>query len=93
MVLANPDLERIIRTVEVRTTPVVIAQQLHWAPPHSVRADSKTFEDALQAWRGAKASGDLNHGRHLRRGGRRHADRSGEAAILGAQGHPVEDIL
>lgn len=60
VVLANPDLERIIRTVEVRTTPVVIAQQLHWAPPHSVRADSKTFEDALQAWRGAKASGDLN---------------------------------
>jgi L,D-transpeptidase YnhG len=60
VVLANPDLERIIRTVEVRTTPVVIAQQLHWAPPHSVRADSKTFEDALQAWRVAKASGDLN---------------------------------
>jgi L,D-transpeptidase YnhG len=60
VVLANPDLERIIRTVEVRTTPVVIAQQLHWAPPHSVRVHSKIFEDALQAWRGAKASGDLN---------------------------------
>lgn len=60
VVLANPDLERIIRTVEVRSTPVVIAQQLHWAPPHSVRADSKSFEDALQGWRVAKVSGDLN---------------------------------
>jgi L,D-transpeptidase YnhG len=59
VVLANPDLERIIRTVEVRSTPVVIAQQLHWAAPHSIRADSKSFEDTLQAWRGAKASGDL----------------------------------
>lgn len=60
VVLANPDLERIIRQVEVRTTPVVIAQNLHWAPPHSVRADSKSFEDALQAWRSAKVSGDVN---------------------------------
>ena len=60
VVLANPDLERIIRTVEVRTTPVVIAQQLHWALPHSIRADSKSFDDTLQAWRGAKASGDLS---------------------------------
>jgi len=59
VVLANPDLERIIRTVEVRTTPVVIAQQLHWAPPHSVRADSQAFEDALRGWRTAKTSGDL----------------------------------
>jgi L,D-transpeptidase YnhG len=47
VVLANPDLERIIRTVEVRTTPVVIAQQLHWAPPHSVRVHSKIFEGVI----------------------------------------------
>ena len=60
VVLANPDLERIIRTVEVRTTPVVIAQQLHWAPPHSVRADSQAFEEALRGWRTAKTSGDLS---------------------------------
>lgn len=58
VVLANPDLERIIRTVEVRTTPVVISHRLEWVPPHSVRAQSKTFEEALAAWRDAKSSGD-----------------------------------
>lgn len=59
VVMANPDLERIIKTVSVRTTPVVIAQQLKWVPPHSVAADSKSFEDALNSWRTAKTSGDL----------------------------------
>ncbi len=59
VVLANPDLERIIRTVEVRTTPVVISHRIDWVPPHSVRAQSKTFEEALAAWRTAKSNGDL----------------------------------
>nr|WP_295785306.1 L,D-transpeptidase family protein [Rhodoferax sp.] len=59
VVLANPDLQHIIRTVEVRTTPVVIATQLKWVAPLSVRADSKPFEDALLGWRNAKTSGNL----------------------------------
>jgi L,D-transpeptidase YnhG len=61
VVLANPDLKHIIDTVEVRSTPVVIATQLKWVPQHSVRAESKPFEDALQAWRNAKTSGNLQH--------------------------------
>ena len=60
MVLANPDLERIIRTVEVRTTPVVIANNLRWVPQGSMLAESRHFHDVLQAWRNAKASGDIN---------------------------------
>jgi L,D-transpeptidase YnhG len=60
VVLANPDLQHIIRTVEVRSTPVVIATQLQWVAPLNARADSKPFEDALYAWRNAKTSGDLN---------------------------------
>jgi len=59
VVLANPDLQHIIRTVEVRTTPVVIASQLKWVAPQSVRAESKPFEDALLGWRNAKTSGNL----------------------------------
>lgn len=59
VVLANPDLQHIIRTVEVRTTPVVIAAQLQWVQPHSTRAESKPFEDALLGWRNAKTSGNL----------------------------------
>ena len=60
VVLANPDLARIIRTVEVRTTPVVIATSLRWVPPANVQAENRHFHDVLQAWRGAKASGDIN---------------------------------
>ena len=60
VVLANPDLQRIISTVEVRTTPVVIAQSLHWVAPVSVQPDSRRFADTLQAWRSAKASGDIS---------------------------------
>ncbi len=59
VVLANPDLERILRTVSVRTTPVVIAQSLKWVAPQTIRADSKPFEDALKAWQTAKSSGDM----------------------------------
>ena len=59
VVLANPDLQRIIGTVEVRTTPVVIAQSLNWVAPTSVQAEQRRFGEALQAWRSAKASGDV----------------------------------
>jgi murein L,D-transpeptidase YafK len=59
VVLANPDLEHIIRTVEVRSTPVVIATQLQWVPAQNVRAQGKPFEEALLAWRNAKTAGDL----------------------------------
>ena len=61
VVLANPDLQHIIRTVEVRTTPVVIATELTWVAPHSTRLVGKPFEDALNAWRNAKTSGNLQH--------------------------------
>ncbi|MBI2771367.1 MAG: L,D-transpeptidase family protein [Burkholderiales bacterium] len=59
IVLANPDLHRVIGTVEVRTTPVVIAQNLQWVTPQSTQPDSKRFADVLAAWRAAKASGDV----------------------------------
>jgi L,D-transpeptidase YnhG len=60
VVLANPDLERIIRTVEVRSTPVVIAPSLRWVASAGVQLDARHFHDVLQAWRGAKASGDVS---------------------------------
>jgi L,D-transpeptidase YnhG len=50
VVLANPDLERIISTVEVRTTPVVIAQQPAMGGSAGARP-AQRFETALEAWR------------------------------------------
>lgn len=60
VVLANPDLAQVIRTVEVRTTPVVIAQRLDWVAPNSARSEGKPFEDALTAWQTAKSSGQMD---------------------------------
>ena len=60
VVLANPDLERIISTVQIRTTPVLIAQSLNWVAPSATKADSKAFENAFAAWSSAKSSGDIN---------------------------------
>ena len=59
LALANPDLERILRTVEPRSTPVVIAKQLQWVAPHSVQSERKSFDAVLNAWRNAKSEGDM----------------------------------
>ena len=59
VVLANPDLERIIKTVEIRNTPVVIANSLKWVAPQSLKSELSAFDDMLQGWHRAKASGDL----------------------------------
>lgn len=60
VVLANPDLESILRTVQVRSTPVVIATKLEWVEPRKARAEGKPFEEALHAWRNAKTVGDMD---------------------------------
>jgi hypothetical protein len=48
LVLANPDLERILRTVEPRSTPVVIARQLQWVQPHSVAGRAQVVRGRAQ---------------------------------------------
>ncbi|MHA7601767.1 L,D-transpeptidase family protein [Alicycliphilus sp. T452] len=58
LVLANPDLERVLKTVEPRTTPVVIARDLRWVRPQALQAERQSFHDVLEAWRGAKSQGD-----------------------------------
>lgn len=60
VVLANPDLERLLRTVEIRSTPVVIAPSLQWVAPAKLQADARPFAEALAGWRTAKASGDAD---------------------------------
>jgi murein L,D-transpeptidase YafK len=60
VVLANPDLERLIRTVQVRTTPVVIAEKLQWQLPHTVASNGAAFAATLTRWQQAKSSGNLS---------------------------------
>jgi murein L,D-transpeptidase YafK len=60
IVLANPDLNHIIRTVEIGTTPVVIAQRLQWVTPSRAHSDGEPFEHVLAAWQKAKSSGNVD---------------------------------
>jgi lipoprotein-anchoring transpeptidase ErfK/SrfK len=59
VVLANPDLNHIIKTVEIRSTPVVIANQLQWVSAQAVKHQSEQFENQLQAWLRAKSKANL----------------------------------
>jgi L,D-peptidoglycan transpeptidase YkuD (ErfK/YbiS/YcfS/YnhG family) len=59
VVLANPDLERLLSTVQVRTTPVVIAPELQWVAPQHLDAERDRFETELEAWRQARSQGQL----------------------------------
>lgn len=59
VVMANSDLGRIMNTVGIRTTPVVIADKLQWVPVQSMANEGSQFSDTLQAWRKAKAKADI----------------------------------
>ncbi|TWO64420.1 L,D-transpeptidase [Caenimonas sedimenti] len=58
VVLANPDLSRILRTVDVGT-PVVIAQSLQWLKAPQLESPRLGFRSELDAWRQAKETGDM----------------------------------
>lgn len=56
IVLSNPDLSKLIRTVAVRTTPVVIATKLDWVPAGAAKRPARDFEIALNGWKDAKSN-------------------------------------
>ena len=58
--LANPDLDRIIRTVEIRTTPVLIGKNLKWVRPTELQRERQQLEGTLQSWANAKSSGSAS---------------------------------
>ena len=60
VVLSNPDLEKLLATVQIRTTPVVIAPELQWVQPQTLDQDRQAFEGALEAWRQAKSEGQID---------------------------------
>jgi L,D-transpeptidase YnhG len=57
VVLSNPDLEKLLSTIQIRTTPVVIAPELQWVQPDTLDTDRKQFEASLESWRAAKSDG------------------------------------
>jgi murein L,D-transpeptidase YafK len=59
LVLANSDLNFLLKTVEPKTTPVLIAQQLEWLKAEDVADSQRGFEQTFLAWRAAKSRGEL----------------------------------
>ena len=55
--VANPDLERILRTVEIRTTPVLIGENFKWVQSSNMVEQKQFFTERLQMWAKTKRSG------------------------------------
>ena len=51
VVLSNPDLQALLAKVSIRTTPVVIAAELHWVQPEALDLDRAQFQASLESWR------------------------------------------
>ena len=58
LVISNPDLHHLSSTVEVQTTPIVVAPKLTWVSPASLEPVKGNFETVLQEWRTAKSRGE-----------------------------------
>jgi murein L,D-transpeptidase YafK len=60
VVLSNPDLQQLLKIVEIRGTPVVIASSLQWVTPDSLSPRKRDFAEVLERWRRTKAQGDMS---------------------------------
>ncbi len=60
VVVTNSDFLRILNAVELRNTPIVVAQSLNWAAPAALQAERAAFMAAFGAWSGAKAQGRVS---------------------------------
>ncbi len=57
--ISNPELEDVLRRVEIRTTPVVILPKIDWINPAQSNADVAAFDRTFTQWLSAKAASDL----------------------------------
>lgn len=60
LVLANQDIQHLLKTIEIHSTPILIAPELKWVLPQSLDDERKTFEENLQNWSKAKSAGDFD---------------------------------
>ncbi len=60
VVMANPDLQKLMATVAVKTTPVIIASKLQWVKPEQLTSERVKFETTLNSWRDAKSNGQAD---------------------------------
>jgi tetratricopeptide (TPR) repeat protein len=59
VVLANGDMARLLRELQPRHTPVVIAQQLEWVQPAALQAEREKARALVETWRLARTLADM----------------------------------
>lgn len=57
--VANPDLLRIIKTVEIQSTPVLISKRVKWVQQQELSTESASFNALIERWAAAKTTGDM----------------------------------
>jgi L,D-transpeptidase YnhG len=57
--VSNPDLQDILKRVQIRTTPVVILPKIDWVHSNQSNADVAAFDRAFASWHEAKGNADL----------------------------------
>jgi L,D-transpeptidase YnhG len=60
VVMANPDLKKLMSIVAVKTTPVIIASKLQWVKPEQLTSERKQFENVFNSWRDSKNNGQID---------------------------------
>ena len=58
VVLANDDMQRLLREVAPRSTPVLIAEAIQWVTPVQAEVVRQDARRLLEQWRAARSSGD-----------------------------------
>jgi murein L,D-transpeptidase YafK len=51
LVLANTDLESVARTLQIGSTPLIIADEVEWTGAEALEAERKGLAEAIESWR------------------------------------------
>jgi murein L,D-transpeptidase YafK len=87
IVLANPDLESVGRTVQIGLTPVIIADEIEWADAADVRKERDSLAAEMERWRADWESRDT--ARYLSHYSSRFKSGGQDAAAWGAHKRKV----
>lgn len=60
VVLANDDMQQLLRELEPRRTPVVISRKIDWVPATTLSAQRQAARALVDTWRRARAAADVS---------------------------------
>jgi L,D-transpeptidase YnhG len=60
VVLANPDMERLLDSPQMRSVPVIIADKLDWVANENIQSERESFQRSLDAWVTARFENDMS---------------------------------